>query len=194
MTAATVVFWLLSALTVSSAVMVVTTPHLVHAALWLVVTLGSVAGCFLVLTAELVAWVQVLVYVGAVVVLLLFALMLTRAPTGAMSATSRNRPAALVASVATSGVLIVVLARGFHGLSIDLSATPVDPRTGDPVPQRTGDSRTIGDAIFTHWVLAFELLSVVLLAALIGAIVVSGRVRDRDLPRAESSDRERSVA
>ena len=49
MTAATVVFWLLSALTVSSAVMVVTTPHVVHAALWLVVTLGSVAGCFLVM-------------------------------------------------------------------------------------------------------------------------------------------------
>jgi NADH-quinone oxidoreductase subunit J len=48
------------------------------------------------------------------------------------------------------------------------------------VPQRIGDSRTLGEAIFTHWVLAFELLSVVLLAALIGAIVVSGRVRDRD--------------
>ena len=193
MTAAIVVVWLLSALTVSSAVMVVTTPHLVHAALWLVVTLGSVAGCFLVLTAELVAWVQVLVYVGAVVVLLLFALMLTRAPTGAMSATSRNKPAALVASVATSGVLIAVLASGFHGLRIDLSETPSDPLTGNPVDQRVGDSRTIGEAIFTHWVLAFELLSVVLLAALIGAIVVSGRVRERDLPAAEPSDRARSV-
>jgi NADH-quinone oxidoreductase subunit J len=193
MTAATAVFWLLSALTVSSAFMVVTTPHVVHAALWLVVTLGSVAGCFLVMTAELVAWVQVLVYVGAVVVLLLFALMLTRAPTGAMSATSRNKPAALVASVALSGVLIAVLASGFQGLRLDLSETPVDRFTGDPVAQRTGDSRTIGEAIFTHWVLAFELLSVVLLAALIGAIVVSGRVRDRDLPATEPTDHERRV-
>jgi NADH-quinone oxidoreductase subunit J len=152
-----VVFALLSVLTVSSAILVVTTPYLVHAALWLVVTLGSVAGCFLVLTAELVAWVQVLVYVGAVVVLLLFALMLTRAPTGAASATSRNR-----------------------GADLELSDTPTDPVTGEALSPRTGDSQTLGEAIFTHWVLAFELLSVVLLAALVGAIVVSGRVRDRD--------------
>jgi NADH-quinone oxidoreductase subunit J len=182
MTAATLVFWLLSVLTVASAVMVVTTPHLVHAALWLVVTLGAVAGCFLVLTAELVAWVQVLIYVGAVVVLLLFALMLTRTPGGAVEASSRNRPAALLASVVTSAVLVVVLASGFRGITLDLSGTPTDPRTGEALPQRVGDSRTLGDAIFTHWVLAFELLSVVLLAALVGAIVVSGRVRARDRP------------
>lgn len=182
MNAAAAVFLLLSLLTVSSAVMVVTTAHVVHAALWLVVTLGSVAGCFLVLTAELVALVQVLIYVGAVVVLLLFALMLTRAPTGAVSATSRNKPAALVAAVATSGVLVVVLGSGFRGLSIDLSDTPSDPATGAALPPRVGDSRTLGEAIFTSWVLAFELLSVVLLAALVGAIVVSGRVRERDQP------------
>ena len=73
-------------------------PDLVHAALWLVVTLGAVAGCYLVLAAEFVAWVQVLIYVGAVVVLLLFALMLTRAPIGrsptstaAMRRVSRGR-------------------------------------------------------------------------------------------------------
>ena len=180
MSVSVVVFALLSMLTVSSAVMVVTTPHVVHAALWLVVTLGAVAGCFLVLTAELVAWVQVLIYVGAVVVLLLFALMLTRAPTGPESATSRNKPFALLAAVATTGVLVVVLSRGFQGITIDLSDDRVDPVTGEAVPQRIGDSRTLGEAIFTHWVLAFELLSVVLLAALIGAIVVSGRVRDRD--------------
>jgi NADH-quinone oxidoreductase subunit J len=180
MSVSVVVFGLLSMLTVSSAVMVVTTPHVVHAALWLVVTLGAVAGCFLVLTAELVAWVQVLIYVGAVVVLLLFALMLTRAPTGPESATSRNKPFALLAAVATTGVLVVVLSRGFQGITIDLSDDPADPLTGEALPQRIGDSRTLGEAIFTHWVLAFELLSVVLLAALIGAIVVSGRVRDRD--------------
>lgn len=175
-----VVFALLSVLTVASAVMVVATPYVIHAALWLVVTLGCVAGCFLVLTAELVAWVQVLVYVGAVVVLLLFALMLTRAPTGAASATSRNRPAALVAAVTTSGVLVAVLTSGFRGLDLDLSDTPTDPDTGEALAPRTGDSQTLGEAIFTHWVLAFELLSAVLLAALVGAIVVSGKGRERD--------------
>jgi NADH:ubiquinone oxidoreductase subunit 6 (subunit J) len=66
---------------------------------------------------------------------------------------------------------VAVLTSGFRGLRIDLSD-----------PGRIGNSRTLGEAIFTSWVLAFELLSMVLLAALIGAIVVSGRVRERDRP------------
>ena len=76
------VFGLLGVVAVASALLVVTTHQLVHAALWLVVTLGAVAGCYLLLSAEFVAWVQVLIYVGAVVVLLLFGLMLTKAPIG----------------------------------------------------------------------------------------------------------------
>jgi hypothetical protein len=74
--------------------------------LWLVVTLGAVAGAFLLLGAELLAWVQVLVYVGAVVVLIVFALMLTRRPTGETSAevTANQRPAAVIAVVASLGL------------------------------------------------------------------------------------------
>ena len=72
-----VVFLLLGAVVLASAVLVVTTRQLVHAALWAVVTLGALAGCYLLLSAELVAWVQVLIYVGAVIVLVLFGLMLT---------------------------------------------------------------------------------------------------------------------
>jgi NADH-quinone oxidoreductase subunit J len=159
-----VLFWLLSCLAVGSGILVVTTNHLVHAALWLVVTLGSLAGCYLLLTAEFVAWVQVLIYIGAVVVLLLFALMLTRAPTAPESATAtRNQPAAIVAGVATTAVLGVVLVDGFRGARIDVD--------GDPA----GDASAVGDAIFRHWVLAFEVVSVVLLAALVGAIVLSRR-------------------
>lgn len=159
-----VLFWLLSCLAIGSAVLVVTTDHLVHAALWLVVTLGALAGCYLLLTAEFVAWVQVLIYVGAVVVLLLFALMLTRAPTAPESATAtRNQPVAIVTGVLTSAVLAVVLIDGFRGARIDVD--------GDPA----GDAQSIGDAIFRHWVLAFEVVSVVLLTALVGAIVLSRR-------------------
>jgi len=77
-----VLFGAVALITAASAVLAVTTQHLVHAALWLVVTLGTLAGCYLVLGAELVALVQLVVYVGAVVVLVLFALMLTRAPIG----------------------------------------------------------------------------------------------------------------
>ena len=82
MTWVQVIFVLLALVAVGSALLVVTTRNMVHAALWLVVTLGAVAGVYLMLAAEFLAWVQVLIYVGAVVVLLLFALMLTKAPTG----------------------------------------------------------------------------------------------------------------
>src|ERR671939_111246 len=91
MTTADVLLAALGAVTVGSGVLVVTTRHVVRAGLWLVVTLGAVAATYLVLAAELLAWVQVLLYVGAVVVLLLFAVMLTRAPIGASADLDRVR-------------------------------------------------------------------------------------------------------
>ena len=115
------VFVLLSLVALGSGLLVVTTPHMVHAALWLVVTLGSVAGIFLVLAAEFVAWVQVLIYVGAVVVLLLFALMLTKAPTGRTDdlTVRRAAPAAVVA-VLVGVLLAATVVAGFHDVRIDL--------------------------------------------------------------------------
>jgi len=157
-----VIFLLLSLIVVGSALLVVTTRNMVHAALWLVVTLGAIAGVYLVLAAEFVAWVQVLIYVGAVVVLLLFALMLTKAPTGAQPDLNVRRilPAAAV------GVLVAVLlgttvVAGFWGVRIDLDKVVV------------GSAETTGATIFEKWVLPFEVLSVLLLAALVGAIVLS---------------------
>mgnify|MGYP006207630125 CR=1 FL=1 len=72
MTLVEVLFGLLGVVALAAGLLVVTTRQLVHAALWLVVCLGAVAGCYLLLSAEFVALVQVLIYVGAVVVLLLF--------------------------------------------------------------------------------------------------------------------------
>lgn len=162
-----VLFCLLSVVVVGSALLVVTTPHLVHAALWLVVTLGGVAGIFLLLAAEFVAWVQVLVYVGAVVVLLLFALMLTRAPTGPQPqlANTRRLPAAL-AGAATAALLGATVVAGFRNVRIDLDRVVV------------GTAEVTGEVVFRQWVLPFEVLSVLLLAALVGAIVLS-RLRAR---------------
>ena len=110
------VFGLLGVVAVASALLVVTTHQLVHAALWLVVTLGAVAGCYLLLSAEFVAWVQVLIYVGAVVVLLLFGLMLTKAPIGVsldLDGPPLQRAAAAVVAV---GLAAVVVRRGGAGL------------------------------------------------------------------------------
>ena len=92
MTTADVLLLALGALAIGSGIRVVATTHLVRAGLWLVVTLASLAGMYLVLGAELVAWVQVLLYVGAVVVLLLFAVMLTRAPIGSHRTWTGRRP------------------------------------------------------------------------------------------------------
>ena len=162
MTVVEVIFLLLSAIAVGSALLVVTTRNMVHAALWLVVTLASIAGCFLVLAAEFVAWVQVLIYVGAVVVLLLFALMLTKAPTGPQSDLNVRRvlPAALVALL-VAGLLGTTVVAGFAGVEIDLDRAVV------------GSAEMTGATIFKMWVLPFEVLSVLLLAALVGAITLS---------------------
>ena len=156
------VFLLLSLTAVASALLVVSTRNMVHAALWLVVTLGSIAGIFLLLAAEFVAWVQVLIYVGAVVVLLLFALMLTRAPTGPQTDLNvrRSAPAALVAILVTALLGATVVA-GFRDVSIDLRQSVV------------GSPELTGGTIFRNWVLPFEVLRVLLLAALVGAIVLS---------------------
>jgi NADH-quinone oxidoreductase subunit J len=158
-------FMLLGLVAVGSALLVVTTRQLVHAALWLVVTLGALAGCYLVLSAEFVAWVQVLIYVGAVVVLLLFGLMLTRAPIGRsadLDSSSLQRIVAAIVALGTAGTLVTVVVAAFGSAYLDLGEDPT-----------TGTARSVGEAVFRSWVLPFEALSVLLLAALVGAIVLS---------------------
>lgn len=168
-----VLFLLLAAVAVGSALLTVSTTHLVHAALWLAVTLLSVGGVFLLLAAEFVAWVQVLVYVGAVVVLLLFALMLTRAPTGPQPRPSwRETVPAAVVALLVGAVLAVTMLAGFSDVEVDLH---------DPL---VGTAGVTGDSIFRTWVLPFEVLSVLLLAALVGAIALSRRTVVEQRPEA----------
>ncbi|MFH0242893.1 NADH-quinone oxidoreductase subunit J [Streptomyces sp. HK10] len=160
-----ILFLLVGLLTLGAAITAVTTRQLVHAALWLVVALGGIAVEYLLLSAEFIAWVQVLIYVGAVVVLLLFGLMLTRAPIGrSPDADSGNRPVALAVAVTAAAVLVTVVVDAFRTTWIDLESG---------APQGTTD--VTGRILFQHWVLPFEALSVLLLAALVGAIVLSRR-------------------
>ncbi|MEU7165009.1 NADH-quinone oxidoreductase subunit J [Streptomyces morookaense] len=157
-----VAFLLVGIVTLGAALITVTTRQLVHAALWLVVALGGLAVEYLLLTAEFIAWVQVLIYVGSVVVLLLFGLMLTKAPIGrSPDADSDNRWAALTVAVAAAAALVWVVVDAFRTTWIDLRGSP------------QGTTKVTGDILFRHWVLPFEALSVLLLAALVGAIVLS---------------------
>lgn len=161
MTTLDILFGAVGLIVAASAVLSVTTHHLVHAALWLVVTLGTLAGCYLILGAELVALVQLLVYVGAVVVLVLFALMLTRAPMGASpqhSSSAAQRVAAALIGAGTTALFAAVLLPALGG---------------EILPTRAGDTQGIATQLFSAWVWPFELLSLLLLVALIAALAVS---------------------
>ncbi|MFC9299548.1 NADH-quinone oxidoreductase subunit J [Streptomyces sp. NPDC057011] len=159
-----IAFVLVGLATLGAALVTVGTKQLVHAALWLVVTLGGIAVEYLLLTAEFIAWVQVLIYLGSVVVLLLFGLMLTKAPIGrSPDADSGNRWVAAAVATVAAVALVWVVVDAFRTTWIDLDG-PVQ-----------GSTKVSGEILFQHWVLPFEALSVLLLAALIGAIVLSRR-------------------
>ncbi|MCX4628200.1 NADH-quinone oxidoreductase subunit J [Streptomyces sp. NBC_01443] len=159
-----VAFVLVGLATLGAAAITVTTKQLVHAALWLVVALGGIAVEYLLLTAEFIAWVQVLIYLGSVVVLLLFGLMLTKAPIGrSPDADSNNRWVALGVALVAAAALVWVVVDAFRTTWIDLDGPA------------QGSTQVTGEMLFQHWVLPFEALSVLLLAALIGAIVLSRR-------------------
>jgi NADH-quinone oxidoreductase subunit J len=159
MTVADALLLALGIIAIGSGALVVTSTHLVRAGLYLVISLGAVAGLYLVLGAELVAWVQVLVYVGAVVVLLLFAVMLTRAPIGPSEDLDRPAWAAAIIGAGVGLGLAALLAGAYHWAIY-------------PLPEQ-GTAERMGQQIFGSWVLPFEVLSILLLAALVGAIVLS---------------------
>jgi NADH-quinone oxidoreductase subunit J len=135
--------------------------NVVHAALYLVVSLLAVGAVYLLLGAEFVGWVQILIYVGAIVILFLFGLMLTRAPIGRDALDHRNR---WVGGLVALGV--------FAGLVFLIDdAFPI--REEVAVPTFKGSTEVVGTALFSEYILPFEAISFLLLAALIGAIVLS---------------------
>jgi NADH-quinone oxidoreductase subunit J len=156
-------FWVLGAAMVFAAIRVVTSNNVVHAALYLVGTLLGAAALYVLLFAEFVAWVQVLVYVGAIVVLMLFGLMLTRASIGAADFDNDQRLLAAVCAGALFAVTGYIMVDAFEGRQISF----------DRVAGTTTSS--LGEVIFSRYVLPFEVVSILLLAALVGAVVIARR-------------------
>ena len=145
-----------------SAIAVVTARNVVHAALYLVVALLSVAGVYLLLGAEFVGWVQILIYVGAIVILFLFGLMLTKAPIGREALDNQRRGLAALVGLGFLAGLVFLIQDAFAW-----DAPKIEPSGGSPAQ--------VGESIFRSFVLPFEVVSFLLLAALIGAIVLSRR-------------------
>ena len=146
---------------------VVASQNVVHAVLYLVVALGGSAAMFLLLGAEFVAWTVVLVYIGAVVVLFLFGIMITRAPLGRDVDLSHPIRARIPAAVVSFALFLL------------MSGAMFDAFGGEAIVE-TEATKTIdvGTSIFSRWVIPFEAVSVVLLAALIGGIVLARRDPD----------------
>ncbi len=149
--------------TLVSGYRVVTTQNVIHAALYLVAALGGTATLFIMLSAEFVGLVVVLVYIGAVIVLFLFGIMITRAPTGLDTSleNSRRIPAALV-----SIVLFGVLSWG------SLSAFGATPVAEAGVAT---DTSVIAQSLLGRFIVPFEAVGFILLAALVGGVTLARR-------------------
>ena len=155
-------FILLAVLTLGGGLGVVLTRNVVHAALALLLSLIAVAGVYLVLFAEFLALVQVLIYGGAVIIVLLFAIMLTRGSEYPRISDNRQWPLAALAAFGVLGVLIP----SFLINSVD-NTKAQNPAFTD-----------LANSLFTRWAIPFEIASLVLLVALIGAIIIARTGRD----------------
>ncbi len=159
-----IAFLLIATIVVCSAVLVVTLRNIFHSLLFLVLTFLGVAGVFLMLAADFLAAVQVLIYVGAIIVLLLFALMLTHR---VMSADVTQTSGQWVLAVPVSMGLLTLMFQIFVKHPWGLKEAYTKPTTA-----------IIGTQLLTKYVLPFELASVVLLVAMVGAIVLAKEEKD----------------
>ena len=149
-------FWGFAAVLAGSGLAVVLSKNLFHSVLWLALALVATAGLFLTLDAEFLAAVQVLLYAGGVVTVVVFAIVVTERLVGErLSHTSRR----LAAGGVVSAALLALLVRAIWRAQIDL---PRPPLTGDLTQQ-------IGMSLLTRFVLPFELLAVLLLVGLLAA-------------------------
>ncbi|PWB79442.1 MAG: NADH-quinone oxidoreductase subunit J [Candidatus Methylomirabilota bacterium] len=167
MTVTQVVFFLMAAFTVGAALLVVSAKNLVHCAIALVFAFFGVAALFVLLDAEFLAAAQVLLYVGGITILMLFAIMLTaRISARGIKIMNEQVGVAAVVVFAIAGLLAYANLKGFPAA----------------VPPLTVQDNTasLGTLLLTTYVLPFEVVSLLLLAAMVGAIILARRERGKD--------------
>jgi len=160
-----IVFYIFAAITVASALAVVLFKNLVHAALYLVVTFVGVAAIYVLLEAEFLAVVQILVYVGAVAIIIAFGLMLTRRNT--MDETNRFNSQMVMAAFVGAGIFGII---AFLFSKTDWNVK----EAAASVPVTEG----ISELLFVDYVIAFETIAILLLIAMVGAIVIAKEVKN----------------
>jgi NADH-quinone oxidoreductase subunit J len=149
-------FWILSVVLVGAALAVVLSRNLFHSVLWLALALTGTAGIFLMLDAEFLAGVQILLYAGGVVTVVVFAIVVTERLVGErLSHTSRG----LVGGATVAGLVLLLL----------LNTLSRAPLAMTPVPFAADPTRLIGREMLTRFVLPFELVAVILLVSLLSA-------------------------
>jgi NADH-quinone oxidoreductase subunit J len=153
------VFYLIAAIAVVSALGVVMARNIVYAAMSLVASFAGVAGIFVLLNADFLAAVQVLIYAGAIAILIVFSIMLTQTSHRNSNPSNQRRWPALLIAVAMLAVLLLTLGQTLWPLS---SLEPLQTTTA-----------AIGRLLLNEYVLVFEVVSVLLVAAMIGAIVIA---------------------
>jgi NADH-quinone oxidoreductase subunit J len=163
-----ILFYVFAAILVFAALRVVTTRNPVHAVLWLVLAFFTAAAHWLMLRAEFLAIALVLVYVGAVMVLFLFVVMMLDVNFDSLRAQFRN----YVPVAAAVGVLVLV------EMALVLLGSYLKPGiAATPAPAAGGNTRALGLLLYTDYVYAFELAAVVLLVAIVAAIALTHRRR-----------------
>ena len=155
-----ILFFIFAAICVAGAINLLLQKHPIHSALSLIVVMGSLALLYLLLGAEFVAVIQIIVYAGAIMVLFVFTIMLLNA--GAEEHTDGSRVALLFGAPATAalvGMVVYVLVRG----------TPIDVQIGKFV----GTTKNVALMLFKEYLLPFEVTSVLILVAIMGAVVLA---------------------
>jgi NADH-quinone oxidoreductase subunit J len=156
----------------AAALFLVMARNVVHSALSLVVVMLAVAATFLLLGAEFIAWTQVLVYAGAVIVLILFGLMLTRAPIGPIRDDSENVRLALAVSIGLFGFLVTLIVRSFGDTPLALTPT---------------STTALAEPLYVEWAFPLLAMGFLLTVALVGAVIIA-RAEEGEGPLPDDED------
>jgi len=163
-------FFLFAAMAILSAIFMVTQANPVASVVYLVVTFFALSGLFVILDAHFIAAVQVIIYAGAIMVLFLFVIMLLNLGSGVPADIRRGLARVLAGSVALA--LIVVLTRLVLG---NPGTEALDPSALASVLESKGAVRALAEPLFNRYLVAFEVTSILLLVAVIGAVVLARR-------------------